>query len=169
MYQGWGKYLRDANGFATEKSNPWKLLSEEQKGTWSMIEREYNAWMREERGKLEFTAESYMANPIEFSIFDFYNIICLFCFITALYRFVGKFSLTGRLSEYKPRKGPLWPSKPKKIPDEVEVSRLIHRPRSRPVDLWKRGNLAHLSETLNETPNLYQPSQDTRIRSPKVI
>ena len=82
---------------------------------------------------------------------------------------MGKFSVLARLSEYKPTNGALGPRKPKQVLGEVDVSRLLHRPRSELVELWKRGNSAHRSETLDEGPNSYRPSGDTRNRVDQVI
>ena len=64
LYQGLAKYLHEANGFAHETSAHWQLLSEAKNGLRSMLEREYNAWMKGGRGRLEFTAKCYMGDPI---------------------------------------------------------------------------------------------------------
>ena len=65
LYQGWAKYLRETKGFRPDKKTQRKLLSEEQKGIWSMLARGRNAWMKDGRGRLEFAAKYSMGDSIE--------------------------------------------------------------------------------------------------------
>lgn len=78
-------------------------------------------------------------------------------------------SLLSKVGDYKYKNGPLGSTRKHDILDKEEVARLLDRPRSRLIELWKRGNLFSWYRKQNARSPGYNPSVRVRNAAQKVI